>query len=60
MRGPAEKAKDFKGTLKRLSGYLKPFKAQIILVLFLAVMGTASSIAGPKILGKATTELLRD
>lgn len=59
MRGPAEKAKDFKGTLKRLSGYLKPFKAQLLLVLFLAVMGTASSIAGPKILGKATTELFK-
>ncbi len=57
MRGPAEKAKDFKGTLKRLVGYLKPFKTQLLLVLFLAVLGTASSIAGPKILGKATTEL---
>jgi len=59
MRGPAEKAKDFKGTLKRLAGYLKPFKKQLLLVLFLAVLGTASSIAGPKILGKATTELFR-
>jgi len=59
MRGPAEKAKDFKGTLKRLAGYLKPFKNQLLLVLFLAVLGTASSIAGPKILGKATTELFR-
>ena len=59
MRGPAEKAKDFKGTLKRLVGYLKPFKTQLLLVLFLAVLGTASSIAGPKILGKATTELFK-
>ena len=59
MRGPAEKAKDFKGTLKRLIGYLKPFKLQLLLVLFLAILGTASSIAGPKILGKATTELFR-
>ena len=59
MRGPAEKAKDFKGTLKRLIGYLKPFKTQLLLVLFLAVLGTTSSIAGPKILGKATTELFR-
>lgn len=57
MRGGGEKAKDFKGTLKRLAGYLKPFKLQLLLVLFLAILGTASSIAGPKILGKATTEL---
>ncbi len=59
MRGGGEKAKDFKGTLKRLAGYLKPFKLQLLLVLFLAILGTASSIAGPKILGKATTELFK-
>jgi len=59
MRGDVEKAKDFKGTLKRLIGYLKPFKLQLWLVLFLAILGTASSIVGPKILGKATTELFK-
>ena len=59
MRGPAEKAKDFKGTLKRLTEYLKPFKTSLIIVLLMSVLGTASAIAGPKILGKATTELFR-
>ncbi|MFO7612427.1 MAG: ABC transporter ATP-binding protein [Clostridia bacterium] len=59
IRPPAEKAKDFKGTLKRLSGYIKPFKLQLMIVLFFAILGTASGIAGPKILGKATTELFR-
>lgn len=59
MRGSGEKAKDFKGTLKRLMGYLKPFKAQLWVVLFLAVLGTTAAIGGPKILGKATTELFR-
>ncbi|HPJ20878.1 MAG TPA: ABC transporter ATP-binding protein [Clostridia bacterium] len=59
MRGPAEKAKDFKGTLRRLITYLKPFKTSLIIVLLMSVLGTASAIAGPKILGKATTELFR-
>ena len=59
LRVSGEKAKDFKGTFKRLIGYLKPFKLHLLAVLFLAILGTASSIAGPKILGKATTELFR-
>ena len=57
MRGSTEKAKNFKGTLKRLIEYLKPFKMNLLLVLFFSILGTASAIAGPKILGKATTEL---
>ena len=57
IKAAAEKAKDFKGTLKRLMKYLKPFRPQLILVLVFAICGTAASIAGPKILGKATTEL---
>lgn len=59
IRASGEKAKDFKGTLKRLMGYLKPYKSQLIIVLFLAILGTAAAIGGPKILGKATTELFR-
>lgn len=54
---PVEKAKDFKGTMKRLLGYLMPEKKRFILVTILAVFSTAFTIIGPKILGKATTKL---
>ncbi|WP_272491101.1 ABC transporter ATP-binding protein [Paenibacillus apiarius] len=57
MAMPAEKAKDFKGTLKRLMGYLKPRKYQLITVLIMAVLSTVFTIVGPKIMGKATTKL---
>ncbi len=57
MMGPVQKAKDFKGTLKRLTGYLKPEKYRFIAVFFLAVASTVFSIVGPKIMGKATTKL---
>lgn len=56
MRG-GEKAKDFKGTMKKLIQYLGAFKYQMLLVLIFAVGGTIFNIAGPKILGKATTEI---
>lgn len=52
-----EKAKDFKGTMKKLMGYLSEFKAAIIFVMVFAVGSTVFNIVGPKILGKATTEL---
>lgn len=55
--GPVQKAKDFKGTLKRLTQYLKPEKYSFITVFFLAIASTIFSIVGPKILGKATTKL---
>lgn len=57
MSRPAEKAKDFKGTLVRLIGYLAPQKMRFIIVGILAVVSTIFSIFGPKILGKATTKL---
>ena len=61
-RGPGpmaagEKAKDFKGTMKKLLGYLKRFLPGIILVLVCAAASTVFSIFGPKILGQATTKL---
>ncbi|MBN1623281.1 MAG: ABC transporter ATP-binding protein [Clostridia bacterium] len=59
MRGPAEKAKDFKGTLRRLIQYLKPFKVSLVIVVIMSVLGTTSAIVGPKILGNATTEMFR-
>lgn len=54
---PGQKAKNFKGSLKRLSGYLKPFIGKLILVLVAAILGTVFSIVSPKILGKATDKL---
>ena len=50
-----EKAKDFKGTLKKLFSYVKPFKLSILIVIFFSIMGSIFSIIGPKILGNATT-----
>ena len=55
--GGNEKAKDFKGTLKKLLHYMNAFKVQMILIVIFAVCGTTFTIIGPKILGKATTEI---
>ncbi len=57
MGRPAEKAKDFKGSFKRLLGYLKPRRFRLLVVLLFAVLSTVFSIASPKIMGKATTKL---
>ena len=54
---PGDKAKDFKGTLKKLVRYMSAFKVHMIFVALFAVCGTIFNIAGPKILGKATTEI---
>ncbi|HHW02038.1 MAG TPA: ABC transporter ATP-binding protein [Thermoanaerobacterales bacterium] len=57
MGMPVQKAKDFKGTLMRLVEYLKPEKIRFLMVFLLAIMSTVFAIAGPKIMGKATTKL---
>ncbi len=54
---PGEKAKDFKGTLKKLLSYMGNYKFAILLVMIFAVGGTAFNIIGPKVLSRATTEL---
>lgn len=54
-----EKAKDFKGTLNKLLKEMKPFKIGVITVIIFAIISTVFSIVGPKILGKATTEIFR-
>ncbi len=59
MAMPGQKAKNFKGSLKRLLVYLKPFTLTLILVLAAAILSTIFSIASPKILGRAT-DLLFD
>ncbi len=69
MRGPGrghgpgavmmsgEKAKDFKGTFRKFVRYMGRYKYSILLVFIFAIASTIFSIAGPKILGKATTKL---
>lgn len=55
--GSTEKAKDFKGTMKKLLNYLGRYKIGIFFVFIFAIGSTIFSIVGPKILGKATTEI---
>ena len=57
MGRPVEKAKDFKGTIKRLMHYLKPREFQIIMVFLMAALSTVFAILSPKIMGKALTKL---
>ena len=56
-KGPTQKAKDAKGTLKRLLKYFNDHKVAIVVILIFAILSTIFSIVGPKILGKATTAL---
>lgn len=58
MKG--EKARDFKGTMKKLIGYLNVYKVSIIIVFIFAAASAVFSIVGPKILGRATTKLFED
>jgi ATP-binding cassette subfamily B protein len=55
MRG--EKPRDFKGTMKKLIGYLGSYRLPILVMMIFAIASTVFSIAGPKILGNATTKL---
>ncbi|MCM3293206.1 ABC transporter ATP-binding protein/permease [Paenibacillus sp. MER 180] len=57
MMMPGEKAKDFKGTLRRLLGYLKPSRTKLFIIFLMAILSTIFSIVSPKIMGKATTKL---
>ena len=54
---PGEKAKDFKGTLKKLLAYMGRYKIAIVFVMIFAVGGTVFNIVGPKVLSRATTAL---
>ena len=53
----AEKAKDFKTAMKRLLNYMKRYRLQLVVMMGFAVGSTIFNIVGPKVLGKATTEL---
>jgi ATP-binding cassette subfamily B protein len=57
LGGSTEKAKDMKGTLRKLVRYLGPYTLSILLVTLFAIGSTVFSIVGPKILGRATTAL---
>ncbi len=55
MKG--ERAKNFKGTIKRLAVYMSRYKIRFLIVTMFAIASTVFTIIGPKILGKATTKL---
>ena len=55
--GGGEKAKDFKGTMKNLFEYLKPYRLSMLVVIIFAIGSATFSIVGPKVLGKATTKI---
>lgn len=55
--GPVEKAKDFKGSIKKLIKYIGAYKFAILVVIIFAAISTVFTVIGPKVLGKATTAL---
>ncbi len=54
---PVEKAKDFRGTVRRLARYLRPYKWKLLLVMIAAIASNIFSILSPRIMGQATTIL---
>ncbi len=57
MARPPEKAKDFRGTLKRLLKYLKPYRLLMIAVGVFSILSTMFSIISPRVMGFITTHL---
>src|SRR5574344_914693 len=51
------KAKDFKGTLKKLINYIKEYRVLLLVVVIFTVFSTVLAIIGPNILGDVTTEI---
>ena len=58
FRGAVEKPKDFKGTMRKLIRYLKPYHLLIFLVLIFAIISTVSGVFAPKILGDITNKIV--
>ncbi|WKZ30098.1 MAG: ABC transporter ATP-binding protein [Candidatus Dojkabacteria bacterium] len=54
------KAKDFKGTLRKLIGYLRPYWGKMIAVVIFAIASTVFTIVSPKILGNITNQIVED
>lgn len=59
MRMPVQKAKDFKGSFRRLAAYLKPHQFTLIAVFVTAILSTIFTIIAPKLMGDATTKLFQ-
>lgn len=57
MNMSGEKAKNFKGTIRRLATYLKAYRIQFAIVLLFAIASSVFGIFGPKLLGMATTKI---
>ena len=58
IRGAVEKPKDFKGTMRKLIKYLRPYHLSIILVLIFAIASTICTLFIPKILGNITNQIV--
>ncbi|MDD2533828.1 MAG: ABC transporter ATP-binding protein [Eubacteriales bacterium] len=58
MMMPGEKAKDFKGSFRKLLDYLRPYWLVVITVLIFSIGSTVFSIIGPKVMGEATNTLV--
>ncbi|MDD4200355.1 MAG: ABC transporter ATP-binding protein [Eubacteriales bacterium] len=56
---PGEKAKNFKGTILRLFGYLRPYIWQMVIVAITAILSTCFSIVSPAILGRGTDVVVK-
>ncbi|HPP62144.1 MAG: ABC transporter ATP-binding protein [Anaerolineales bacterium] len=54
---PGAKARNFRDTMRKLAGYINSYRLQTAVVFIFAVASTAANIAGPKMLGNATTKL---
>ncbi|MDF2724977.1 MAG: transporter ATP-binding protein [Paenibacillus sp.] len=57
MAMPGQKAKDAKGTMKRLLRYVQQLKGQLIIVFIAAILSTLFGIVSPKLMGKVTTQI---
>ena len=58
-RAAGEKAKDFKGTTLKLLRYMGPYRVGLVAAVVLAMASVVFSVVGPKVLGNATTEVIR-
>jgi ATP-binding cassette subfamily B protein len=59
MGRPVEKARDFRGTLVRLLGYLGPHRLKLGTIFVFAICGTLFNIVGPALMGQATTTIFK-
>ncbi|MHB0977234.1 MAG: ABC transporter ATP-binding protein [Candidatus Aquicultorales bacterium] len=57
---PSAKAKDFKGTMRGLAGYMRPFWVSIIVMMIFAIASTVFAIVSPRILGDVTNQVVDD